>query len=100
MSKMLFKRTAAASAAFVALGLGSAMMPGVAGAATTHTAAPQSAQARAYGWDDCCYDPCCCDEGWGGWGGGFDRGFGFRFDRGFGFRHHRGFGFREGFRGF
>ena len=93
MSKMLFKRTAAASAAFVALGLGSAMMPGVAGAATTHTAVAQSAQARAYGCDDCCYDPWCCDDG-------FDGGFGFH-DHFFG--HHRffgdrgfGFGFRRG----
>ncbi len=38
MSKILFKRTAAAGAAFVALGFGGAIMPAVASAATTHPA--------------------------------------------------------------
>ena len=95
MSKMLFKRTAAASAAFVALGLGSAMMPGVAGAATTHTAVPQSAQAPEYGCGYCWFHPWApwCDEGGFGWGGGFGRGRFFDHDHFFGhdrFRFHGG----------
>jgi len=93
MSKMLFKRTAAASAAFVALGLGSAMVPGVAGAATTHTAVPQSAKAPAWGCDEC-WNPCY-DDGWGDFGGGFFGGRHF-FHRHFFHRHFFG-GFGGGF---
>ncbi len=107
MSKMLFKRAAAAGAAFVALGFAGAMSLPVASAATTQPAISHSVQAHQNPGYWCGHWPWVywCDygyewghHGWGGWGHhgwggwGHDNGGGWGHDHGGGWGHDNGGG--------
>jgi hypothetical protein len=90
--RTLFKRTAATSAAFIAIGGATVLPAAAADAATTHPAVSQSHHWCGWRWDTCCYG--------GDWGGGWwhhrwcrpffeHHGFGGGFDHG-GFDHRGG----------